>query len=141
MLGVCNRAWKVNVRHGVGSQLSTGNFIVNSSFKGFHSITSCTATTVLRKFSLDTEVLYIWNKDHILGLCWLTENGCLLDTQDCCLQNPISGLLFHVLLDGFLQSLLWICISNCLSMVRSCRSLMPAQDCLVALHAVHPNRQ
>ena len=45
------------------------------------------------KFSLDAEVLDIGNEDCILGLTWLTEDGFLVDTQERCLRNAISGLV------------------------------------------------
>ena len=35
----------------------------------------------------------IGDKDSILGLSWLTENGFLVDTQERCLRNAISGLV------------------------------------------------
>ena len=92
-LGVWKRARKVNVRQGDGSHLSGGNFIVNTSFKVFDLVSSTTSPTVLGKFSLDGEVLDIGNKDCILSLSWLTENGFLVDTQERCLRNAISGLV------------------------------------------------
>ena len=92
-LGVWKRARKVNVRQGDGSHLSGGNFIVNTWFKVFDFISSPTSATVLPKFSLDAEVLDIANKDSMLGLSWLTENGLLADTLERCLRNAISGLV------------------------------------------------
>ena len=77
-LGVWKRARKVNVRQGDVSHLSGGNFIFNTSFKVFDLVSPTTSATVLGKFSLDAEVLDIGNKDCILGLSWLTENGFLL---------------------------------------------------------------
>ena len=91
-LGVCKRARKVNVRQGDGSHLSGGNFIGNTSFKVFDLGSSTTSPPVLSKFSLYAEVLDIGNKDCILGLSWLTGNGFLVDTQERCLRNAISGL-------------------------------------------------
>ena len=41
---------------------------------------------------MDAEVLDIGNKDCILGLSWLTENGFFVDMQEQCLRKPISGL-------------------------------------------------
>ena len=35
----------------------------------------------------------IGNKDCILGLSWLTENGFLVDTQERCGTNAISGVI------------------------------------------------
>ena len=66
---------------------------MNTSFKVLDVITSPTSPTVLGKFSLDAEVLHIGNKDCMCGLSWLTENGFLLDTQDRCLRNTISGIV------------------------------------------------
>ena len=87
------RARKVNVRQGDGSYLSGENLIVNTSCKVFDLVSSLTSLTVLGKFSLDAEVLHIRNKNCILGLSWLTENGFLVDTQERCLRNAISGLV------------------------------------------------
>ena len=92
-LGVWKRARKVNLRQGDSSHLPEGNFVVNTTFKVFDFAASATPATVLRKFSLDAEVLYIGNWDCILGLYWLTENGSLIDTHDRWLQNAISGLV------------------------------------------------
>ena len=92
-MGVWKRARKVNVRQGDGSYLSGGNFIINILFKVFDFVTSTTSTTVLCEFSLDAEVLDIGNKDCILGLPCLTQNGSLVDTRERYLRNTISGLL------------------------------------------------
>ena len=92
-LGVWNRARKINIRPGDGSHLSGGKFIVNTSFKVFDLVSSTTSPTVLRKFSLDAEVLDIGNQDCILGFSWLTENGFVVDTRERCLRNAISGLV------------------------------------------------
>ena len=92
-LGVWKRARKVNVRQSDGSHLSGGNFIVHTSFEVFDLVSSTTSPTVLGKFSLDAEVLDIGNKDCILGLSWLPDNGFLVDTQERCLRNAISGLV------------------------------------------------
>ena len=69
-LGVLKRAREVNVRHGDGSHLSAGHFIVNTSFKVLDLVSSPTFPTVLGKFPLNAEVLDIRNKDCILGLFW-----------------------------------------------------------------------
>ena len=92
-LGVWKRARTVNVRQGGGSHLSGGNFIVNTSFKVFDLVSSPTSPTVLREFSLYAEVLDIGNKECILGLSWLTEHGFLINPQERCLRNAISGLV------------------------------------------------
>ena len=84
-LGVRKSARKVNVRQGDGSHLSGGNFIVYTSFKVFDLVSAPTSLIVLGKFTLDAEVLDIGNKDCILCLSWLTENGFLVDTQERCL--------------------------------------------------------
>ena len=92
-LGVWQRAWKVNVRQGDGSHLSRVNFIVNISFKVYDLVCSTTSPTVLGNFSLDAKVLNIGNEDCIFCLSWLPENSFLVDTQERCLWNAISGLV------------------------------------------------
>ena len=58
---------------------------MNTSFKVMDSSLS------LGKFGMDTELLDIGNRDVILGLSWLTENGFSVDTQDQCLRSVNSG--------------------------------------------------
>ena len=76
----------MKVREGGGSSL-VGNLIVNMMFQIIDS------SLVLSKFRIDAEVLNIGNRDVILGLSWLTENGFLVDTPDRCLRNVNSGQL------------------------------------------------
>jgi len=45
------------------------------------------------KFFLDAEVLDIGNKDLILGLSWLVENGFMVDTESRCLRNVNTGMV------------------------------------------------
>ena len=45
------------------------------------------STSVVGKFAMDAEVADIGNRDIILGLCWLIENGFSVDTQHRCLRN------------------------------------------------------
>ena len=45
------------------------------------------------KFFLDAEVLDIGNKDLILGLSWLVENGFMVDTEGRCLRNVNTGMV------------------------------------------------
>ena len=66
---------------------------MNTCFKGFDLVSSPTSPTVLGKFSLYAEVLDIGNKNCILRLSWLTENGFLDDTQQRYLRHTISGLV------------------------------------------------
>ena len=40
---------------------------------------------------MDAEVLEIGNRDVMLGLSGLTENGFSVDTQDRCLRNNNTG--------------------------------------------------
>ena len=47
---------------------------MNTSFKVMDS------SSDLSKFAMDAEVLDIGNRDVILGLSWLTENGFSVDT-------------------------------------------------------------
>ena len=83
-LGIWKRERKVKVRQGDGSSLE-GNFVVNTTFKVMD------LSSVLCKFVMDIEVLYIGNRDVILGLFWLTENGFSVDTQDRYLRNVNTG--------------------------------------------------
>ena len=70
-----------------------GNSIVNTSFKVCDFLSSTTSSTVLSEFSFNPEVLDIADKDGILGLSWLMENGFLVDIKERCLKNAISGLV------------------------------------------------
>ena len=49
------------------------------------------SASVLYKFAIDAEVLDIGNRDVMLRLSWLTENGYLVDAQHRCLRNVNSG--------------------------------------------------
>ena len=49
------------------------------------------SSSVLSKFGMDAEVLDIGNKDIILELSSLMENGFSVDTQDRCLRNLNTG--------------------------------------------------
>ena len=62
-LGIWQSAKKFKVRQGDGSYLG-GNFVVNTVFKVMGS------SVVLGKFGIDANVLYIGNRDVILGLSW-----------------------------------------------------------------------
>ena len=83
-LGVWKRARKVKMKQGDGSSL-VGKYIVNTSFEVYDS------SSGLVKFAMDAEVLDIGNREIILGLSWLTENGFSVDTQDRCLRNIYTG--------------------------------------------------
>ena len=83
-LGIWKRARKVKVRQGDGSYLG-GNFVVNTTFKVMDLF------SVLGKFVMDADVLDIGNRDVILGLSWLTENGFSVDTYHRCLRNVNTG--------------------------------------------------
>jgi len=61
-MGVWRRARKVSVKQGNGTNLSGGNFVVNTMIQIFQD------KAFVSKFSLDAEVLDIENKDLILGL-------------------------------------------------------------------------
>ena len=61
------------------------SFVVNTTF----TVIDC--CLVLDNCAMDAEVFDIGNKDMILGLTWLMENGFLIDTQDRCLRNVNSG--------------------------------------------------
>ena len=49
------------------------------------------SSLVLGKFVMDADVLDIGNRDVILGLSLLLENGCSVDTQNRCLGNVNSS--------------------------------------------------
>ena len=49
------------------------------------------SSSVLDKFAMNAEVLDIEDRDVILQLSWLTENGFLVHTQDRCLRNVNRG--------------------------------------------------
>ena len=49
------------------------------------------STSVVGKFAMDAEVADIGNRDVILGLSCLKENGFSVDTQDKCLRNVNTG--------------------------------------------------
>ena len=83
-LGIWKIARKVEVRQRDGSFL-VGNYVANTSF------TVMDSSLVLSKFAMDAEVLDIGNRDVILGLSWLPENGFSVDTQDRYLRNVNSG--------------------------------------------------
>ena len=68
------------MKQGDGSSL-VGKYIVNTSFEVYDS------SSGLVKFAVDAEVLDIGNREIILGLSWLTENGFSVDTQDRFLRN------------------------------------------------------
>lgn len=91
-LGVGNRARKVNVRYVDGSHLSVRHILLHIKLQVFYFIPSPTSAIVLCKFSLDAEVLYIANKDCILSLSWLMENGFRVDMLEGSIRNAISGL-------------------------------------------------
>ena len=72
-LGIWKRSRKIKVRQGNASFLR-GNFVLNTLCKLRDSFLG------LDKFGIDAEVVDIENKDMILGLSWLTENGFLVHT-------------------------------------------------------------
>ena len=83
-LGILKRARKGKVRQGHGSSLR-GNFVTITTFQVMDS------SSGFGKFAIDVEVLDIGNRDVILGLSWLTENGFSVDMQDRSLRNVNSG--------------------------------------------------
>ena len=67
--------------------------MVTTCFQVFHFVASRNSPTVVCMCSWDAEDLDICNRDSIL--CWssLTENVCLLDTQERGFKNAISDLV------------------------------------------------
>jgi len=86
-MGVWKRARKVNVKQRDGTNLSEENFVVNTMIQIFQD------KAFIGKFSLDAEVLDIGNKDLILGLSWLVENGFMVDTEGRCLRYVNTGMV------------------------------------------------
>ena len=76
-LGIWKKVRKIKVRQGDGSS-GRGNFVLNTTFKVMD------LSSVLGKFAMDAEVLYIGNTYVILGLSWLPENGFSVDTEKRC---------------------------------------------------------
>ena len=85
-LQIWKRARKVTVRQEDGNCVR-GIFVMHTSFKVIDS------SALTGKFAIDTEVLDIGNRDVILGLFWLMENGFSVDTQNRYLRNVNSGQL------------------------------------------------
>ena len=71
-LAIWKSVRKVKVRQGDGSSLGE-YFVINTLSKVMDS------SLGLGKFGLDVEVLDIGNRDIILELSWLTENGFSVD--------------------------------------------------------------
>ena len=59
--------------------------MVKTSFKIKES------SSVLGKFAIDAEVLNLGNRDMILGLSWLMENGLWVDIQHRGLKSVNTG--------------------------------------------------
>ena len=78
---VWKRGQKVNIRHGDGLYLSAGYFILNSIFMVFDLVTSAATPTALCKFQLHAYVLQVGNKNFIVALSCVMENGILVDTS------------------------------------------------------------
>jgi len=72
-LGICNSGRKIKVRQGDGRSLA-GNFVGNTGFRILDS------SSVVGKFLIDAEILYIRNWDVILSYSWLIETGFLIDS-------------------------------------------------------------
>ena len=93
-IGIWKRATKARIRQADRSHIKGGKYVVNSSFiipgalepQGVQGV-SC------NKFCLDAEVFDIGQKDVILGLSWLKENGFSVDVPNSRLINEISGVV------------------------------------------------
>lgn len=55
------------------------------------SIQVMNSFSILGNFAIDGMVLYIGNRDLILGLSWSMEHRFSVDTQDRCLRNVKTG--------------------------------------------------
>ena len=86
-MGIWKRATKARIRQADRSHIKGGKYIVNSSF------VILGALGPFNKFSLDAEVFDIGQKEVILGLSWLKENGFSVDVSNSRLVNEISGII------------------------------------------------
>ena len=82
------RALKVRVKQGEGSGIE-GRYVANTYIKAIDM------DSQLVKFRLDAEVIDIGNRDCILGLSWLVQNGFSMDTQNRCLRSVNNGQVVH----------------------------------------------
>ena len=87
-LGMWKRARKINVRQADKSKLRGGHYVINNAIviPGAKAINDSAGTAntkaVVNKFLLDAEVYDIGQKEVVLGLSWLKENGFLVDVPN-----------------------------------------------------------
>src|SRR5258705_7910514 len=67
-LGVWKRARKINVRQADKSKLRRGHYVINDSITIPGATSTLDTNTITKKFSLDTEVFDIGQKEVVLGL-------------------------------------------------------------------------
>ena len=107
-MGIWKRATKARIRQADKSQVKDGKYIVNSSFlipsaiepqgtqgsdNSVSGKRSSSSSSFFNKFCLDAEVFDIRQKEVILGLSWLKENGFSVDVPNFRLINEISGVI------------------------------------------------
>ena len=87
-LGMWKRARKINVRQADKSKLRGGHYVINDAImiSGAKDISdsagSINTKAVVNKFLLDAEVFNIGQKEVVLGLSWLKENGFSVDVPN-----------------------------------------------------------
>ena len=93
-LGVWKRARKIHIRQADKSKLRGGHYIINDSIIIPGAITNTSIPdpslkpNITNKFVLDAEVFDIGQKEVILGLSWLKENGFSVDVPNSRLISP-----------------------------------------------------
>ena len=106
-MGIWKRATKARIRQADRTHVKGGKYVVNSSFiipgaiepQGVQvsnvavSKNKSSPSLSFNKFSLDAEVFDIGQKNVILGLSWLKENGFCVDVPNSRLVNEISGVV------------------------------------------------
>ena len=101
-LGVWKRARKINVQQADKSKLRGGHYVINNviMIPGAKSINDSAGTVdtkaVGNKFLLDAEVFDIGQKEVVLGLSWLKENGFSVDIPNSRLISSTTVILCSV---------------------------------------------
>ena len=81
-LGVWKRARKITVRQADKSKMRGGHYVINTSIVIPGATTDGATTAFANKFLLDAEVFDTGQKDVVLGLSWLNENGFSVDVPN-----------------------------------------------------------
>ena len=101
-MGVWKRARKINVRQADKLKLRGGHYVINDAIviaeaKSINNSAGTVDTkTVVNKFLLDAEVFDIGQKEVVLGLLWLKENGFSVDVPNSHLISSTTVILCSV---------------------------------------------